>query len=145
MGKAQQSQEQRYPFLSVRAVFSCVQTMVWLPVFGIFNVRVDVDSCNCTAQRLLESLHWKLTLGEKSLAALGSRTRVSTAPGFSVGTLYQLNYPRPLKVNDEKPYPHPQPTFTPLPFHRPGEKNDQGQPVPDPSLNVQVSLKQATV
>ena len=38
LGKAQQLQEQRYPFLSVCAVFSCVRTMVWLPVFGIFNV-----------------------------------------------------------------------------------------------------------
>ena len=39
LGTAQQPQEQRYPFLSVCAVFSCVQTMVCLPVFGIFNVR----------------------------------------------------------------------------------------------------------
>ena len=29
-GKAQQPQEQRYPLLSVCAVFLCVQTMVWL-------------------------------------------------------------------------------------------------------------------
>ena len=50
-GKAQQPQEQRYPFLSVCAVFSCVQTIVWLPlvpVFGIFNVHTDVDACHCT-------------------------------------------------------------------------------------------------
>ena len=33
-GKVQQPQEQRYLFLSVCAVFSCVQTMVRLPVFG---------------------------------------------------------------------------------------------------------------
>ena len=32
-------------------VFSCVQTMVWLPVFGVFNVPADVDACDCT-QRL---------------------------------------------------------------------------------------------
>ena len=38
--------EQRYPFLSVYAVFSYVQTMVWLPAFGIFNVRTDVDACD---------------------------------------------------------------------------------------------------
>ena len=25
-----------------------VQTMVWLPLFGIFNVRTDVGVCNCT-------------------------------------------------------------------------------------------------
>ena len=29
-------------------VFSCVQIMAWLPVFGIFNVHTDVDACNCT-------------------------------------------------------------------------------------------------
>ena len=46
--KAQQPQEQRYPFLSVCAVFPCVQTMVWLPVLGIFNVHTDVDACDCT-------------------------------------------------------------------------------------------------
>ena len=43
VGKAQQPQEQRYPFLLVCVVVSCVQTMIWLPVFGIFNVRTDVD------------------------------------------------------------------------------------------------------
>ena len=49
LGKAQQPQEQRYPFLSVCVVF-CVQTMVyiWLPVFGNFNMNTDVDACNCT-------------------------------------------------------------------------------------------------
>ena len=39
------------------------------------------------ASRHLESLHWKLTLGEKSLGAPGTRTgtRVSIAPGVSIG------------------------------------------------------------
>ena len=41
---AQQPQEQRYPFLLVDAVFSCVQTMVWMPVLGIFNERTDVGA-----------------------------------------------------------------------------------------------------
>ena len=41
-------QEQRYPILSVCAVFSCVQTMDWLPVFAIFNVHTDDDTCDCT-------------------------------------------------------------------------------------------------
>ena len=37
--KAQQPQEQRYPFLSVCAVVSCVMVLVmaWLPMFGILN------------------------------------------------------------------------------------------------------------
>ena len=48
VGMSQQPQEQRYPFLLVCAAFSCVRTMVWLPVFGIFNVRADVDACDCT-------------------------------------------------------------------------------------------------
>ena len=48
LGKAQQPQEQRYPFLSGCAAFSCVQTTVWLPVFGVFNVRTDVDACDGT-------------------------------------------------------------------------------------------------
>ena len=36
---AQQSQEQGYLFLPVCTAFSCVQTMVWLPRFGIVNMR----------------------------------------------------------------------------------------------------------
>ena len=47
-GKTQQSTEQCYRFLSVCAVFSCVQTVTWLPVFEIFIVRTDVDACDCT-------------------------------------------------------------------------------------------------
>ena len=46
--KLQQRQEQRYPFLTVRAVFSCVQAEVWLPMFGIINVHTDVNACDCT-------------------------------------------------------------------------------------------------
>ena len=37
LDKAQQPQKQRYPFLPV-CTFLCVQTMIWLPVFGTFNV-----------------------------------------------------------------------------------------------------------
>ena len=44
----QHPQEQRYPFLSVCAVFSCVETMVWMPVFGICIVIADADACDCT-------------------------------------------------------------------------------------------------
>ena len=66
--KAQQPQEQRYPYLSVCAVFSCVQIMVWLPVLGlcvcvcgggggglilflffvvVVLMRTDADACTC--------------------------------------------------------------------------------------------------
>ena len=48
LGKAQQLQEQGYPFLSVCAVFLCVQTIVWLPMFRIFNVRTEVNAHSCT-------------------------------------------------------------------------------------------------
>ena len=45
---------------------------------GIFNVRTDVNACDCTqgAWASWESLHWKLTLERKSLAAPGNRTCV---------------------------------------------------------------------
>ena len=38
--KAQQPKEQRYPFLSVYAVWSFVQTMTWLPVFGVLTCHI---------------------------------------------------------------------------------------------------------
>ena len=34
--------------ISVWVTFFCVQTMVWLTVFGIFNVHTDIDACDCT-------------------------------------------------------------------------------------------------
>ena len=43
--RLQQPQEQRYPFPTARAVFSCVQTK---PVLGIFNARTDVNAFDCT-------------------------------------------------------------------------------------------------
>ena len=48
LGKAQQPQDQHYPFLSVCGGFSFVWTMVWLPVFEIFNTCTDVDACDFT-------------------------------------------------------------------------------------------------
>ena len=86
LGKAQQSQKQCYPFLSVCAVFSCVQAMVWLPVFGVFNVCADVDSCNCTwgLYRHCMRVCAGSLLGEKSRAILGTRTHDSIVTGFSV-------------------------------------------------------------
>ena len=77
---AQQPQEQQHPFLPVCVVFLCVHTIVWLPVFAIFNVRTDVDACHCT-----QGLYGHCTGRKKSLAAPGSRTRVSITPGFTVG------------------------------------------------------------
>ena len=44
----QQLQEECYPSLPVCAVCFCVQTLVRLPVFGIFNMHTDADACVCT-------------------------------------------------------------------------------------------------
>ena len=75
LGKAQQPQVQRDLFLPERVVFSCDETMVWLPVFVIFIVRPDVDACDCT--RKLYGHHKRvctgswLTLGEYPLPNRG--------------------------------------------------------------------------
>ena len=101
-GRAQELQEQCYPFLLVSAVFPCVQTMVWLPVFGIFNVHADVDACDCTQglyghRKRVCTGNW---LGKKSLAAPGMWTCVSIAPGFSVGcsTSWAIPTPHPASL-----------------------------------------------
>ena len=71
--------------LSVCALFLCVKTMVWLPVFGIFKVYADVDARNYTwgLNGYYQSLHWMLTLGEQSTAAHGTQSRIHTVSGFS--------------------------------------------------------------
>ena len=46
--RLQQLQEQCYPFLTVCAVFLCVQRKVQLPKLGIFHVHKDVNACKCT-------------------------------------------------------------------------------------------------
>ena len=84
--RQQPQKEKRYPFLAVCVAFSCVQKMVWLPVFGILTCT-DVDAYNCT--RGLYGHRKRVCigscLGEKSRATPGTRTRVSIALGFSVG------------------------------------------------------------
>ena len=52
-----------------------------------FNMHTDADACNCTQglYGYCKSLHWKLTLGKKSLAAPGTQIHDSIAPGFSAG------------------------------------------------------------
>ena len=91
-GKAQQPQEQRYPFLSVCVVFSCVQTMVWLPVFGIFNVRTDVDACDCTRRlyghrKRVCAESWLWSLKENTLPHRGSNPRQYFALAFQLDAL----------------------------------------------------------
>ena len=84
--------------------FSCVQTMVWLPVFGNFNVRTDVDACDCTRgmcghrKRVrTESRLWeKNPLPHRGLG----QTHVSTAPGFPSDTLPTGLPPPPLSASN---------------------------------------------
>ena len=97
-----QPQEQCYPFLSMCAVFSCVQTMVWLPMFGIFNVCTDVTSTHAIA-------HWGCTgtvresvLEDDSGRKIPCRTWDSNprqyCDWFFNRTLCQPSYPRPHHV-----------------------------------------------
>ena len=108
-------------------VFSCVQTMAWLPVFGIFNVHADVDACDCTQglyrhresaleadrqknplpQRVLEPAS-VLCLAFKSDALL---TELYLPPHFMNIKLTSVKYFVPLKgkwgvpqTNNEKTY-----------------------------------------
>ena len=86
LGKAHQLKEQRYTdsYKRVQYSVSCVQAVVYmrLPVFG-FWMRAQMSLYGFVQGR--ERLSWKLALGEKSLAASGTLTRVSIAPGSSVG------------------------------------------------------------
>ena len=74
-------------WLPVFAALCCVSlyTVVWLSVIGIVNVHADVAACDCTRGLYghRKSLHRKLTVGDKSLAAPGIRTRVNIALGRS--------------------------------------------------------------
>ena len=80
LSKEHQVQEQRCLFLLlllVCTVFLCAQTMVWLPMFEIFNMRTGVDACYCTRglYRNRKSLHWKSTLGQESFATPGDSNK----------------------------------------------------------------------
>ena len=65
----------------------------WCPCLRFFHVHTDVDPCDCTwgLYRRCNSLHWKLMLEEKSLAAPGTQTCQYCAWLFS-WTLHQLSY-----------------------------------------------------
>ena len=104
-GKAQQLTEQRYPFLSVHAVFLCVQTMVWLPVLGIFNMHTDVDACRCMCTWELYEHHklWKSALKGDSGRKIPCHNRDSNRHQYCAYRLFswmlnQLSYPRPLRL-----------------------------------------------
>ena len=86
LGKAQQLQEQLHTHVSVCSIFLC--PMAWLPVLGMLCMWLHMwMHCHC------KSLHWKLTLGEKSFAATGTWIRIGIAPGFSVRPLPSCSCP----------------------------------------------------
>ena len=90
--RLQQPQEQCYPFLTVRAVFSCVQSKVWLPMCGIFNVRTDVNASDCT-QGLCGHRKRDSALKVGSWRKIPCRTGESNLPQRRAGpTLYKLSY-----------------------------------------------------
>ena len=80
--KARQPQEQRYPFLQVWAVLSCVQTMVYgCKRYGFLTCAYTL--MHTIAHRELsghcKSLHQKVDCGRrKTFAAPGARTSIST-------------------------------------------------------------------
>ena len=67
------------------------QCLGFLRVYRCWCMRLHTEAVRTPS----ESLHWKWTLGEKSLAAPGTRTRVSIVPGLLVRSLYPLSYLRP--------------------------------------------------
>ena len=92
---AQQPQEQCYPFLSVCAVFPCVQTVIWLPVFGIFNMSTDVDACNCAQSGCLDTISesaLKVDSGRKIPCRSGDSNLHQYCIWLFSWTLYQLSY-----------------------------------------------------
>ena len=89
--RLQQQQEQRYPFLTVREVLLCVRTKEELPMVWIFNVRTDVNSCDCTrgcADTVTESA-LKVDSGRKIPRRTGEWNLFQWRAG---PTLYQLSY-----------------------------------------------------
>ena len=91
--RLQQLQEQWYPFLPVCAVFLSVQTGVWLPVSGLFNVLTNVDVHD--SARGLYKHHKRVCaenwLWEKNMLLLQG---IEPVPGFLVQHFTNwANYP----------------------------------------------------
>ena len=88
-------QEERYPFLPEFVVFLCIPVMANLPIFGIFNVRMDADACSCTwglHEHCYEIPHWKLT-GRKITCCIGKLNPCWYCTWLFGLTLYQVRYP----------------------------------------------------
>ena len=86
--RLQQLQEQHCLFLPVHGVFLCVQTMVWLPVFGIFNVCTGFDAGSGTQELCTNAVGESALIVDNGrifvVAAHGTQTHVGIVPGLSV-------------------------------------------------------------
>ena len=79
----------------------CVQTVVWLPAFGIFHLCTDADGCDCT-QGMCEhpnSLHWKLTVWKIPCCTRDLNPHQYCALAFSVGHSTNWAIPAPRALN----------------------------------------------
>ena len=93
--RLQQPQQQCYPFLPMCAVFSCVQTMVWFPVFGIYKVGIHMSVHAIVYGGCMKWVSIESWLEEKSLVTLWNQTCISIAPGFSVHNSTSWDIPSP--------------------------------------------------
>ena len=101
LGKAQQPQKQRDPLLPGSAVFSCVQTITLVWLFGIFNVRTDVDASLFT-HRVCRNTVRECALEVDSGGEIPCCTRDSNPHQYCAWlfsrTLYQLSHPHPWRL-----------------------------------------------
>ena len=65
--------------------------MVWLSVFGVFNVRTDVDACEAGTGTVRESA-LKVDSGTKLTRRTGDSNPRQFCPWLFSRTLYQLSY-----------------------------------------------------
>ena len=93
----QQPLEQCYPFLSVCAVFLCIQTMGWLPIFGIFNVCINVSACDCTLGHMYIITESALTVdsGRKITCCTEESNPCQYCARLFGLVLYHLSHPSP--------------------------------------------------
>ena len=92
--RLQQLQEQLalpIPNTTVCAVFTFVQSKVWLPMFGIFNVCTDVNASVCTYGRMdtVRESALKVDSGRKVPCHTGESNLPQQCASL---TLYQLSY-----------------------------------------------------
>ena len=67
--------------------------MVWLPVFGILNVRTDVDACDCTLglNGQHETVQWELNLKMRRKNKK-KKQKKKNAPGLEPAPIFRLGF-----------------------------------------------------